>query len=151
MTQLESAARSFDLSKVMAFQPPELLVERFSQDYNLSREEVIERFDEIKKFLVVCASDHSRSFAPSKTLDKMWHSFVLFTPEYFRFCQDLGGYIHHRPTREIMHESYSNTVQTMSKIFGSVNTKYWKNRNAADCSSECNDDGYCDDANCDNN
>ena len=142
---------NFNLDKVMAFQPPELLVERFSQDYNIPSSEVIEQFDEVKKFLVVCASDRSTRFAPSKTLDKMWHDFVIFTPEYVRFCDTIGGYVHHRPTREIMHQSYANTLEAMPRIFGDVNLKYWKTRSAADCDSQCDDDGYCDDAPCDNN
>ena len=137
---------NFDLEKVMAFQPPELLIERFSRDYGLPDTEAVEQFNEIKKFLAVCASNRSQNFAPSKTLDNMWHNFVLFTPQYISFCNMIGGYVHHRPTCEIMHESYANTLEAMPRIFGDVNSKYWKTKNAADCSSQCDDDGYCDDA-----
>ena len=137
---------SFDLESVMAFQPPELLVERFSRDYSVPSNEAVEQFNEIKKFLVVCASDRSKSFAPSKTLDPMWHSFVLFTPEYSRLCEMMGGYVHHRPTRELMHQPYANTLEAMPRIFGDVNSKYWKVRSAADCDSQCKGDDYCSDA-----
>lgn len=136
----------FAPEEVMAFQPPALLIARFVRDHGATEEEAREQFEEIKKFLVVCASDRTRSFAPSKRLDNMWHTFVLFTPHYVRFCEMLGGYIHHRPTREVMHEAYANTIEVMPQIFGTINERWWKVRSAADCSSNCSGDDYCDDS-----
>jgi hypothetical protein len=135
-----------NINKAMTFQPPALLIERFMKTEGVSEAEAREQFEEIKKFLVVCASDRSRSFAPSKRLDEMWHTFILFTPCYWRFCEMLGGYIHHRPTRELMYKSYANTIEAMEQIFGEVNQKWWKVKSAADCSSSCSHDDYCDDS-----
>jgi hypothetical protein len=137
---------SFDIEKVMAFQPPMLLIECFVKEHGVTEEEAREQFEEIKKFLIVCASDRSRRFAPSKRLDEMWHSFILFTPHYVRFREMLGGYIHHRPTRGVMHEAYANTVETLPRIFDKINPKWWRVRSAADCSSNCSGDNYCGDS-----
>ncbi len=135
----------FDLEGVMRFAPPELLIERFAKEHDISEADAREQFDEVKKFLAICASNRSRSFAPSKHLDDMWHAFVLFTSDYFRFCGMIGGYIHHRPTREVMHDSYANTLEVMPKMFGGINSKWWKVRSAADCDGgTC--ENYCSDA-----
>ena len=133
----------FGLNEVMAFQPPQLLIERFAKAHSVSEQEAREQFEEIKKFLVVCASDRSKSYAPSRHLDDMWHDFVLFTPEYSSFCQKIGGFVHHRPTQHVMHDAYANTLSQMPEIFKVVNDKWWKPRSAADCDSLCSDDDYC--------
>lgn len=125
----------------MAFGPPDLLIERFMQEHGTDELEALEQFEEVKKFLVVCASDRSRSFAPSKQLDEMWHSFVLFTPDYVRFCKALGGYVHHRPTREVMHQSYRNTLEVMPQIFGDINQEWWRTPLGATCDSMCDGTG----------
>jgi hypothetical protein len=106
-----------NINKAMTFQPPALLIERFMKTEGVSEAEAREQFEEIK-----------------------------FTPCYWRFCEMLGGYIHHRPTRELMYKSYANTIEAMEQIFGEVNQKWWKVKSAADCSSSCSHDDYCDDS-----
>ena len=126
--------RPFDLDRVMAYQPPMLLVDKYVRDYGVSQSDTFEHFEEVKKFLAVCASDRSRSFAPSKALDEMWHTFVLFTPDYHQFCSLLGGYIHHRPAAIDQVAECRATRDRLRRVFGTINSSLWPEESAACCS-----------------
>ncbi len=56
---------------------------------------------ELKRFfaLPVLLPDHDAySLGPSRALDSLWHNFILDTPRYVRFSEEVfGGYLHHRP------------------------------------------------------
>ncbi|MBY4675810.1 glycine-rich domain-containing protein [Marinobacterium arenosum] len=48
-------------------------------------------------------ADRKMVSMPSQVVDEAWHSFILFTREYRRFCQAaLGRFLHHTPV-EAMH------------------------------------------------
>lgn len=140
----QAKVRGFDHDNVRRFKPPDLLIERFGRSHSITEDQAREQFEEIKKFVALCALNPSKSYAPSLELDEMWHEFVLFSPDYFRFCDMLGRYVHHCPTRERMHESYENTLADMPALFGAVSEKWWRPLSAADCSSLCTGDNYCD-------
>jgi len=75
---------------------------RFADQYGVSYEDAEELFTETKKWLWL----NTRADAPPlvvtaemKMLDEMWHNFVLFTPEYIKYCEErFGRYVHHVPT-----------------------------------------------------
>lgn len=62
--------------------------------------------DDIKEGIVLSLKDYFISrYAgfksvgmPSLLADELWHTFIFYTNEYFSFCENLGGYIHHNPT-----------------------------------------------------
>jgi len=116
----------------MAFEPPALLLERFAHEHNVSALEAREGFEEVKKFLIVCAQQRAGAgLAPSRRVDEMWHSFILFTRDYMRFCDLLGGYIHHIPTRasghgDIMPRKYASTLAALAATFGTINIHWWE-------------------------
>jgi len=74
------------------------VIARFARDYNRSPQEAEQCFEELKNFLAEVA------FAgpvepPSKDVDHMWHTFLLFTRDYAEFCKKcFGKFIHHVPT-----------------------------------------------------
>lgn len=48
-------------------------------------------------FLYLCATNNG-PFVPSRFVDDGWHTFLLYTQEYFEFCNRIAGrYIHHSP------------------------------------------------------
>ncbi|WP_071654709.1 glycine-rich domain-containing protein [Mangrovactinospora gilvigrisea] len=53
-------------------------------------------------FLVAAARNRAhrgKPIAPSALVDIGWHTFILYTAEYSRFCERaLGGMVHHAPT-----------------------------------------------------
>lgn len=50
---------------------------------------------------MLCALDKSKGYAIRNPIDEMWHTFIIFTKDYFDFCRLLGkAYLHHAPTEE---------------------------------------------------
>jgi hypothetical protein len=82
------------------------VVDRFVERHALPREEAEDLFVETLRWLWLCRRADHDSAAPElfidecmALLDEMWHTFVLFTREYTRYCETyLGGYVHHEPT-----------------------------------------------------
>jgi hypothetical protein len=121
-------------SQALVFNPPDLLINRFCNEYNISREEAVETFQETKKFLIICAVNRDGSYSPSQAVDTMWHHFMLYSKDYFSFCELLGGYIHHQPSERREPEKYMNTLEALRSIFGEINQLYWE-VSASNCTS----------------
>lgn len=127
-----------NLCAVMSFEPPSILIKRFSASQNTSQKEARVRFDQTKKFLLVCGTDRSRRFCPSQVIDEMWHAFMLHSRSYFSFCDLIGGYIHHEPSATHDPVAYLNTLKSLQKAFGQIDEKYW-----ADATMDCSGCGAC--------
>lgn len=97
------------LEEVLAYQNPSI-VRKFMENWDVSESKATELFDEAKKWLWASASSVLRKNRGEEVptlavtysmtlLDEMWHTFILFTREYHRFCNTFFGfYIHHAPT-----------------------------------------------------
>lgn len=120
--------------EVMSFEPPALLINRFCTDNGVSVEDARARFQETLKFLMLCATNRDHDYSPSAVVDTMWHQFILYTKDYFKFCELLGGYIHHQPSESHKPDRYLKTLEALRREFGSVNASYWEMK-AADCES----------------
>jgi hypothetical protein len=63
--------------------------------------EIKELVNEFKKFMAMMVINHKtgkRVEMVSELVDEVWHTFILFTNEYKKFCDTLvGEYIHHEP------------------------------------------------------
>ena len=85
--------------ELFAFEAP-YLEEHLLRDQVLgSQHEYRKAFTELKKYLWL--SDRTGRSLPmtSRTIDAVWHQFILFTVEYHRFCDRFfGHYMHHTPT-----------------------------------------------------
>lgn len=80
--------QNYDLTKI---------TEYFSQNENIDIEEVKLLEIEVKKYLYLLVKN-KKEYGMSGMVDKYWHTFILFTKEYFLFCKYLGvNYIHHMP------------------------------------------------------
>ncbi len=79
----------FDFGKVTA---------RYAKDGNVSPQVAEETLLELKRWLTLCALHPEKTYATGGQVDAMWHTFILFTKDYARFCQDIAGaFIHHSP------------------------------------------------------
>jgi hypothetical protein len=93
----------------------EEIIHRFVEDHRsagISIEDAEEIFLETKRWLWLCAYraievERGRHFpfaqiplaSEAQVIDQMWHTFLLFTKEYFEFCdRHFGFFIHHLPT-----------------------------------------------------
>jgi hypothetical protein len=63
--------------------------------------EIKELVNEFKKYMAIMVINHKtgkRVEMVSELVDEVWHTFILFTNEYKKFCDTLvGEYIHHEP------------------------------------------------------
>jgi hypothetical protein len=117
----------------MSFEPPPLLIKRFCAEQKTNEQEARERFDEIKKFLLICAANRGRCYCPSQPIDQMWHAFMVHTRAYARFCDVIGGFVHHEPSDRHDQSSYLNTIASLRELFGAADPEYW-DQGSADCS-----------------
>ena len=64
----------------------------------------------------------------STQVDEVWHQFILFTPQYHKFCKEmLGGYFHHIPKTSLTPldpKGGENFIESYRKIFGEIH-KIW--------------------------
>jgi len=93
----QSHPSDISLDKVMTFRHPGLLL-RVQKKYSWSPDQAEDVFQDMKRFLYLCAKNPSVTYAPPEKIDDCWHEFILFTLDYFKFCKDhLGRFIHHKP------------------------------------------------------
>ncbi|HEY4512831.1 MAG TPA: hypothetical protein VJH63_04265 [Candidatus Paceibacterota bacterium] len=84
------------LNKVMAYQN-ERLVKTLQRKLNLTRMGAILLFEDLKRFLYLCAI-FKNNCAPTPKIDKAWHEFILNTRDYADFNEmQFGLFLHHRP------------------------------------------------------
>jgi len=96
------------LAEVLAFRHPGV-VRRYCKEYGGSPAEAEEVFQEMLKWLYLgsrCPADTEAAARCVMTgeivkLDWMWHTFLLFTPDYAAFCDRyFGFFLHHVPEPE---------------------------------------------------
>lgn len=79
------------------------VVAKFARHFQVPEDESAALFEECKKWLWL----HGLPDAPPMVMlwemlivDEMWHTFVLYTRDYERYCRSrFGTFIHHNPTR----------------------------------------------------
>lgn len=128
------------------------IIEKFCSEQEVQQELAKEYFIEVKKFLYLCANTTDR-LAPSAEIDKIWHTFILFTKDYRQYCMHfLGKFIDHVPevkkdTSEPKENCLLNTITNYENVFGELNNEVWqvpfkneiKENNCTNCSN-CNSD-----------
>jgi len=115
----------------------EKIVNRVEGENNDTVEDALR---EMLRFLYLC-SKTQQSLTPSRTVDNIWHEFILFTRLYHKFCiQNFGKFIHHQPndSQSSNIEQYHHTLVHYQRNFDRVNTRYWPQISAA--SAYC---GFC--------
>jgi hypothetical protein len=71
---------------------------RIIAEGSLPEDEVDAAIEEFRKFLTLIALIPGGLGMISKKVDEVWHTFILYTAEYARFCSDIyGRFIHHQP------------------------------------------------------
>jgi hypothetical protein len=79
---------------------------------------------ELRRFFALVALDIAPLAMIGPVVDEVWHQFVLFTPQYRRFCLDtLGFFVDHQPDTDetpIPIEAGKNFVNGYRKHFGEI-------------------------------
>jgi hypothetical protein len=97
----------------------------------IPQNEIDEAVKEFKKFLILILLHPNKLMAmTSKSVDVVWHTFILFTKQYVEFCsKTFGYYIHHEPATskyKIKEESKVNFLDAYKEHFGGIPI-IWKN------------------------
>ena len=135
----------------LSFENPDI-VTKFCEEHSIDEITGNQYFQEVKKFLYLCANTTDR-LAPSADLDKVWHTFILFTKEYRQYCQQfLGKFIDHVPEvkkdTSVAKENYlQNTIAHYEREFGDLNNQVWQipflNNTDEDDDSNCSECSSC--------
>ncbi len=105
------------VEKALAYRPQDyrLLLERLSGRFKFRSWESLDRlYVETLRFLVVKAENPSTDLPASDYIYTAWFEFLVHTEDYRNFCEVLGRFVDHRPTRE----TNRNTENTQSLING---------------------------------
>jgi hypothetical protein len=112
------------IAKAMAF-PMDAIVARYMEEQRLPAEVAREHERELKRYLALCALDADAAYGMNGPVDELWHTFITFTLDYARFCDDVAGrFIHHVPTPPEAKAdpegaaSYRRTLDAYAETFG---------------------------------
>lgn len=73
----------------------------------------------------------------SEKVDEVWHQFILFTPQYHEFCEQmLGRYLHHVPETSfasVPSEHKKNLRELYTETFTGISPLWNLNANSDPC------------------
>ncbi len=93
--------KRIDISKVMDYPMPHVIA-RYCKDCNISLEDAKIYEIELKRFLILAGDSDEGIDMLSSEVDNLWHTFLLFTREYQKFCNEMfGKFIHHDPVTDV--------------------------------------------------
>jgi hypothetical protein len=137
----------YDFDAITAYKNKHV-VDRYMEDTGVKDRQYAEQvFQELKKFLVACSSS-VEPCSPSKSVDPMWHTFLMFSKDYMIFCEKyLGRYIHHQPEKDQTRNKagYKAAKLEIGSLFGEVDSDVWGSSEYDQCGGfpeEC-DNGCC--------
>lgn len=88
----------------------------------------------LKQYYAVALLDPNNSHAISDTLDPFWHTHILFSQQYERFCHGVVGvYMHHIPLNHDVVEQVDNVealydytvMSAMQELFLFMDERFW--------------------------
>ncbi|GAA2701228.1 glycine-rich domain-containing protein [Nonomuraea recticatena] len=98
-------------------------------------------------FLMACGANPGARLAPSPQVDVGWHTFILFTHDYTRFCNQVAGrMIHHAPDDEpatgaAAVDRIGATIEAMRAAHLPVDLELWLHEaKCSQCHQGCFDD-----------
>ncbi|WP_405630534.1 hypothetical protein [Pseudoalteromonas sp. Ld20] len=103
------------------------VLDGFQKSFKIERIEAEKIFNEMLKWMWFCSSPKTTGArvidAPILIIDEMWHTFILYTKEYFYFCDKFfGHYMHHSPTTSEDLDKYKKLSET--DLLESKRTQY---------------------------
>jgi hypothetical protein len=101
----------------------ENVLDGFTKSFDISRAEAEHIFKEMLKWLWLSAYSDTFEYQnvelngidePLAILDEMWHTFILYTPDYHEFCRRyFGRYLHHMPTTKEQEIAFREKTRAM--------------------------------------
>lgn len=98
MASNSNISRDPDWDLLMGFQHNHLYLKCLSDDVVFDKDNFEHLFVELKKFFYLSSKSKLALPMTSIEVDNIWHQFILFTRDYFDFCEHIfGRYLHHSP------------------------------------------------------
>ncbi len=131
------------LARVLRYEN-DAVVAKMMKEYKLSLEDATVLFKDTLRFLWLCGT-FKGDITPPKKIDKGWHTFILFTMDYQKFCHKyFGRFIHHRPHRPTDAPDDGSGIRRVlslvSEHLGSKLSNNWRFGKAAGCGRS---EGWC--------
>jgi hypothetical protein len=88
--------------------------------------DIVRVMPQYRNFLYLAAFTKDKLPVPSKAIDGIWHTALLYTIDYARFCEYISGcFIHHTPiddplTSEQIEYRYNKLVTLSTEHFGDM-------------------------------
>lgn len=93
----------------------EQFVERIIKENLWEKEFTLRVIEEYKRFIHLGTIE---SVAPSREVDVVWHTHLLYTKEYHRMCKELGvEFFHHNPVSKTEKKSDKNEYQKTKQLY----------------------------------
>jgi hypothetical protein len=113
------AIKNFDMSFVH---------EKAINDKAISPIECVKAEEALKKFFILVLLTDDPLAMIDKRADALWHTFILFTPQYKIFCENIMGFfVHHQPRTSLTpvpSEAITNFVFAYKKVYGELDA-FW--------------------------
>lgn len=119
-----------------------LLTGKLRNELSLSPNDAEALFEDVKRFLALCAST-TLPLSPPRIVDQAWHHFILQTKDYARFCDDYcGRYIHHQPADPFeLARNYGDerrrTRDLAESVFGILSRSWSESLGSGPCTHNC--------------
>lgn len=97
-------------------------------------EYIAKGIEALRRYHIIACLDPHNPHAVSASLDPFWHSQILFTTDYFKFCEEtLGTYMHHIPVdpekieeARAIRPQYEYTCNLHKEIFGEEDVVFYQ-------------------------
>lgn len=104
------------------------LADRFMQE-GYSREQFEQAVSGLKKFFSLALYHDGPLAVTSRLVDDLWHTFILFTPQYRAFCENIfGGYFDHQTHTEqtpVSGSAFPKFIEAYQFTFGIPPDDMW--------------------------
>jgi hypothetical protein len=128
------------LYKQMRGYQNDLMINKLQSDMKLSPVNAADLFEDVKRFIALCATTPD-PLGLSRKIDQAWHTFILLTKDYAKFCDKYcGRYIHHTPSdpfgvgKDYLAER-RKTYDLAHAMFGPLSSNW--NDSPAGCTHNC--------------
>ena len=115
----ESAIDDYDFSFVY---------EKMRMEGTLPTDSLNKVEEEFKKFLKLLLVEDGPLAMLDRRVDNLWHTFILFTPQYQSFCSSvMGFFVHHQPRTSrtpVPIAAIMNFVNAYKRRYGEFNS-FW--------------------------
>src|ERR1700730_18001638 len=98
------------------------LKSNFMKEGEYSETDFDEASTNLKRFFALTLHHEGPLAITSRAVDDLWHTFILFTPQYREFCERaFGGYVDHQthgPSTPVSPTAFTNFVEAYEELYG---------------------------------